>query len=145
MNYNFSMAKQIAGLLFLIACAAPAQAASDDSHITYGCDDLVVVGRLNNLTYDLIEDPDDLLGHGVVNARVRIKQVLHGSAGNRVDVRYVAHAMFIESDDFLLVLKPQKSGTYWLDSANLMDDRFYLNRSPPVLASRCSKTISEKD
>jgi hypothetical protein len=34
--------------------------------------DLEVVGRLKNFDYEAIDDPEDLLGHGWITARLRI-------------------------------------------------------------------------
>jgi hypothetical protein len=43
--------------VFLLAAAQPNKAPQPTR-------DLVVIGRLKNLDYELISDPDDLLGHG---------------------------------------------------------------------------------
>lgn len=129
----------LAFLVVLTGAFAPAQAfdTADESQITYGCDDLVVVGRFNNLEYHPIEDEDDLLGHGIVDARVRVISVLRGPAKNIVKVRYASHAMFREGLDFLMVLKPLKGGWLWLEKARSTDHRYDSESAPPVLANHC--------
>lgn len=101
--------------------------------IAYRCDDLVVVAPFENLDYDHVEIKNDLLGHGWVTARVRIRRVLAGQSEGRVlPVRYLAHTYAREDRDFVLVIERAEKGDNLIREAHLFDG----NRSPP-LAPTC--------
>lgn len=90
----------------LLAAAQPTKA----SHPTR---DLVVIGRLKNLDYELVSDPDDLIGHGWIKAEIRIERVLRGRAPSRViAVRYFAHTYRGEGGLVRYRLRAAKNGTY---------------------------------
>lgn len=75
--------------------------------------DLEVVGRLKNLSYDPLDDPDDLLGHGWVTARLHITRVLRGRLASRlITVRYLAHTYRTETSAVRLRLRAGADGTY---------------------------------
>ena len=122
-----------------------AASVDDDSTIKYFCDDIVVIARIENGEYHLIEDEEDLLGHGIVDARAHVRRVIQGSPPFHIDFRYFTHASYIESEDFLMVLQPLDGGKMWLRSATLVDDRFFIDDTQPVLAGRCAraKTVTE--
>jgi integration host factor subunit beta len=75
--------------------------------------DLEVVGRVRNLHYEPIHDPDDLLGHGWITARVRISRVVRGRSPSRlITVRYIAHSFRYGGRPVRLRLRADGSGTY---------------------------------
>ena len=75
--------------------------------------DLEVIGQLKNLDYESIDDPDDLLGHGWVTARLSISRVLRGRSASRlITVRYLAHTYRAEGSPVRLRLRENANGTY---------------------------------
>jgi integration host factor subunit beta len=75
--------------------------------------DLEVVGRLENLDYETIDDPDDILGHGWITAKLRISRVLRGRSPSRfITIRYLAHTYRTESSPVRLKLRANANGTY---------------------------------
>ena len=76
--------------------------------------DLEVFGRLQkNLECQLIEDPDDILGHCWVTARFRISRVIRGRAPSLlITIRYLAHTYRLEDRLIRLRLRANSSGTY---------------------------------
>lgn len=100
-------------LLLLIATAAagftaPSVAAPP---VHYGCGDLVVIGRMKNVSFTPIPDKNDLLGHGRVEFDVLVDKRLRGSdTRTRVSVSTIAHVGMNEKHEFLLVLSPNGHG-----------------------------------
>lgn len=75
--------------------------------------DLEVEGRLQNLDYAAIDDPEDLLGHGWITARLRISRVVKGRSASRlITIRYLAHTYRNESSPVRLRLRANANGTY---------------------------------
>jgi glucose-6-phosphate dehydrogenase assembly protein OpcA len=75
--------------------------------------DLEVIGRLRNVAYESINDPDDILGHGWITARLRISRVLRGRPSARqITIRYLAHSYRSESSPVRLRLRAGTDGTY---------------------------------
>ena len=76
--------------------------------------DLEVVGRLlENVSYESIDDPDDLLGHGWITARFRITQAVRGKPSSRlITIRYLAHTYRNADSPLRLRLRPNANGTY---------------------------------
>ena len=75
--------------------------------------DLEAVGRLRNLNYEHIDDPEDLLGHGWITAEFRITRVLRGRAPSRhIIIRYLAHAYRREDVSIRFRLRTNTNGTY---------------------------------
>lgn len=98
----------LGNLLWLIAATQ-----SPESVRPQPLPDLEVVGRLKNLDYESIDDPDDLLGHGWITARLRISRVLRGRAKSRlITVRYLAHTYRTEDSPVRLRLRANSNGTY---------------------------------
>src|SRR6186997_401489 len=94
------------GLALVAATSAEsARRVGEAGRVTYRCGDLVVIGRFKNLDYEHVEIEDDILGHGWITARVRVRRVLSGRAeGRLVPVRYFAHTYFRGDRDFVLVI-----------------------------------------
>ena len=105
-------------ITFSLFLAAPAMAAEEP--VTYGCDEMVVIGRLENLDYEHVELKDDLLGHGWMNARIHVRSVVKGADRRRVlPLRYFGHTYLRHDRTFMLVLSPQE-GAYGLTSATML-------------------------
>lgn len=96
----------------LIAIAAAALGPSEAAPlVNYGCDDLVVIGRMKNVSFEPIPDDKSLLGRGQVTFVVHVRERLRGSDDRSVvPVSAVAHTGMNESHEFLLVLSPSKNG-----------------------------------
>jgi hypothetical protein len=113
------------------ALPAPPGAASDS--IRYGCGDLVVVGRIETIGYEDVEEQDELLDRGWTIARVDVSQVLAGSAeGEALTVEYFGHGEFRTDRDFVLVVYRGAGGRYLIRSADLIEES-----RPPRLAPAC--------
>ena len=134
-------------LAFALALAAPVQAETAPPVINYGCQDLVVIGKMTNVSYSLIEDANDLLGHGYIRFTVDIKERLAGKdARKSVAAASVAHGYMHEEHEFLLVLKRVRGKRhYWLQDVRLWElaPGDYDARMPkppprPQLAARCT-------
>ncbi len=92
----------------------------------------MVVGRVQNGGWHHVDDPDDILGHGWVDARLSVRQVVRGSINGRtVPVRYLAHTYMRDDRDFMLVLSRQPDGSLVIDTGQLMS-------AHPKLAAECS-------
>lgn len=77
--------------------------------------ELVVVGRVENLSAEPTYDPDDLLGHGWFNARLHISRVLRGRATAPViQVRYFGHTYLQDRTPSRHRLHRDHRGTYFI-------------------------------
>lgn len=75
--------------------------------------DVEAFGRLQNLSYDPINDPDDLLGYGWITARFKPVRILRGRVATpTITVRYLAHTYWSEDRLIRLRLRPRPSGIY---------------------------------
>ncbi len=75
--------------------------------------DVEAVGRLHNLSYDPINDPDDLLGHGWITAQFHLVRVLRGRIATRaITVKYLAHTYRSEDRLIRLRLRARPNGIY---------------------------------
>lgn len=120
----------LTAMLLTAACATMTQASLENRTLSYGCSDIVAVGRVENGTYEHIQSEDDLLGRGSIEATLHVRKVVRGaSLPAVVPVRYVAHSFMREDRDFMLVLRRSGSGLE-ITSGQLMSLR-------PLLASRC--------
>lgn len=98
--------------------------------LQFGCNDVVVVGRIENGAYQSIETENDLLGHGRIAAQVHVRKVVRGGGVPTVlPVRYFAHSYMREDREFMFVLERTDTG-YEIKFGQLMALR-------PLLASRC--------
>lgn len=113
------------------ACVTNSPVGAEDRALPYGCNDLVLVGRIiENGAYEPVEDEDDLIGHAWINARIKVKKVLKGTNIPAVlPVRYFAHVHMREDRDFLFVIRNADKG-YEIETGQLMSVR-------PRLAVRC--------
>ena len=75
--------------------------------------DLEVVGRLRNLRWEHVDDPEDLLGHGWATAEFRISRVLRGRAPSRlITIRYFGHTYLTDRHPIRLRLRANGNGIY---------------------------------
>ena len=117
--------------LLTAACATVPQASVEDRTLPFGCDDIVVVGRVENVAYEHVKSEDDLLGHGWVTARLKVQRVVKGAGVPPfLPVRYFAHTYMRQDRDFMLVLKRISPEGYEIRTGQLTSVR-------PRLASRC--------
>jgi len=120
------------GLLALVLAAGLQDEDLPEEPISYGCSDLVVIGRASSLGYTPVAAEDDLLGHGWITARIKPRKVLKQKAPpGEIPVRYFAHAPLNRNLDFLFVLSKEADGEYVIKAASLMAGK-------PRLAPQCS-------
>jgi hypothetical protein len=75
--------------------------------------DLEVIGRLENLSYSAIDDPEDNIGYGWITARLHISRVLRSRLSARVlEVRYFAHTYWNDRTRMRLRLRVSADGSY---------------------------------
>lgn len=97
-------------VLSAIASAVVATPAQTSYHADK---DLIVVGRVENLSYEHVDFPEDVLGHGWITAKLHVKRVVRGRAPGRVlQVRYFAHTYRREDRDFRFHLRKTDDSTY---------------------------------
>jgi hypothetical protein len=121
----------ITALALFLAPASRASASNEDGPVTYGCDEVVVVGRVKTIAYTDATGEGGLLGRGRYDMRVDIKRVLRGRETRRVvPANAVAHGQMREDIDFWLVLTPATDGGYVIRIGNLA-------RHPYKLAQTC--------
>ena len=112
---------------------SPVLAKTDEYRIlTFGCSDRVVVGRVKNGDFHPVIDPDDFLGHGWIDAELKVKRVVKGTKiGPKLQVRYFAHTYMRDDRDFMFVLTSQPDGKLLIRKGQLMSMH-------PRLAGQCN-------
>jgi hypothetical protein len=117
--------------LMATACAINSSVGAEDRTLPYGCNDLVLVGRIiENGAYEPVEDEDDLIGHAWITARIKVKKILRGTNVPAVlPVRYFAHAYMREDRDFMFVIRNAEK-SYEIEAGQPMSVH-------PRLAARC--------
>jgi len=118
--------------LFSLAAASAGQ---DAGVVDWRCEDVVVIGRVETIAYTDMSGPDDILGHGRFDMRIRVKRNLRGGeTPPTLAVSRIAHGQLRQDLDFLLVLTPgADDAPYVLQSAAVWGAR-----PRPKLADRCS-------
>lgn len=77
--------------------------------------DVVVIARVENLSSEPVDDPDDLLGHGWFSGNLHVSRVESGSLTSRiVPVRYFGHTWLREDVDFRFHLRADEGGRYFI-------------------------------
>ena len=95
--------------------------------VTYGCDDLVVVGRVVTLGETSIDTPGSRLGVSAWKQRLDIKRVVRGVESRKsVPATSVSHARIIDSRDFLLVLQKAGDDAYTIGMDGLQETSAHL-------------------
>ncbi|WP_296612318.1 hypothetical protein [Sphingomonas sp.] len=101
--------------LLLPLIAVPHPSTGSPRGEAYGTRDVIVIGRIENLDYQLVYDPEDLLGHGWITARLHVARVLRGHVPSSVlSVRYFAHSYRYGEGDVRLHLRRRSKGTYFI-------------------------------
>lgn len=96
----------------VLALTAAAQPLEPDLYLAnYGCDDVVLIGRV-------VRQRETSSGagewYGKIEMDIAVERVLRGSETRpQVSAWVVAHAKLNPKMKFLFVLKPQGDGTYW--------------------------------
>jgi hypothetical protein len=125
------LGSMIAALALFMADGSSTTVSGKEDLVTYGCDDVVVVGRVKTIAYADLTQEDDLLGHGRYDMRVSVKRVLRGKETRRIiPASAFAHGQMRQDVDFWLVLRPVPGGGYVIRTGNLM-------RHPYKLAQTC--------
>jgi hypothetical protein len=118
------------GLTMLGSSPALSQTNKDQT-LVFGCNDLVIVGKLKNVDYHASDDPEDILGHGWVDATLSVRRVVRGGkTRSKLPVRYFAHSYMRDDRDVMLVLAPQPGGVPVVRRGQLMS-------AHPKLAAHC--------
>jgi hypothetical protein len=103
------------GFLAAFAAGGCAMFADGSSvpRLDYGCDDVVVVGRVATIGETSIDNPNSFLGVSTWDLRIDIKRVVHGVERRKsVPATSVSHARIIDSRDFLIVLQKAGADSY---------------------------------
>src|SRR4051794_37581283 len=108
-------------LLGVFAGVSRGALASDQrALIEYGCNDVVVIGRVRTVAFTDLASQDDVLGHGRYDVQVSIKRLLRGKeTRNVVQVSGYSHGQMRADADFWIVLSPTLKGAYEIRTANL--------------------------
>jgi hypothetical protein len=94
------------------------------SELSYGCNELVVIGRIVTLGGTTIPDTDASLPNwrSEWQLSIEIKRVIRGAERRAiVPATGVSHAQIRNDRDFLVVLHPFEGGAYSLETAALWD------------------------
>jgi hypothetical protein len=126
--------------LFLLAAAALApeytdfeRASIEDRTLSYGCSDIVVIGRLKNGNYTPINESEDIIGHGWIEARIEIRRSVIGrNLPLTLPVKYFTHAQIRGDKDFMFVLSGSTASGFEIKHAQLMSVR-------PVISAECKR------
>jgi hypothetical protein len=107
------------------SCATIDDTAEEDRTLTFDCNDIVVIGRLNNnRDYEHVEIDGDILGHGWMTGAISVHRPVAGPAvEKKVPVRYFGHTYLREDRTFMFVLSPTDDGIYHLSDQRLMSDQ----------------------
>ena len=91
------------------------------SYLQYGCDDLVVLGRIETLGITSIDGADPLPGwQSEYQLQIQIKRVMRGKeTGEIIRASAVSHSQIRNDRDFLIVLRADERGNYSLMKAAL--------------------------
>jgi hypothetical protein len=120
----------ISAVLLAAACASVPQASLEDRTLSYGCNDIVVVGSVRNGAFEHVQIDNDILGHGWISATLHVRKVVRGPRlPAALPVRYFAHTYMRQNQEFMLVLKHTDTG-YEIVTGQAM-------RLRPLLASLC--------
>ena len=126
----------LVGFAALVLTTGDLKASAVADVVTYGCNELVVVGRLRTLDYSEAPAEGELLQRGRYSMQASVKRVLRGKDSRRVlPVIGHAHGQMRDDVDFWLVLTPAPNGAYTLRAANLTS-------IPYRLAPKC-ESVSE--
>ena len=108
--------------LLMVGCVAVESDALVDP-MEYGCDDVVVIGRVSVLAETPTDSSGDLLGHSVWDLEIKIKRVLRGRERRMVIPAVgVSHAQIRGDLDLIIVLsKPETGNAYRIRTLNVWE------------------------
>ena len=111
----------------------PDLAAAHADIVSYGCDDLVVVGRIKDQTFTALPDNSDPIGESRITMTIDVSRVLVGRLNaSSIPATIVAHAAARRDRDFIFVVHLQGDGRYAISQGWVLgygDD--------PSLANHC--------
>lgn len=122
--------------LFTGACATGQPASVEERTLSFGCNEIVVVGRVAKgvfepEVFERHDIPTDLVWAGWISATLKVRRVVKGGVVSpALSVRYFSHTYIRDDRDFMFVLKRTGAGTYVIGGVKLMSFR-------PLLADRC--------
>jgi hypothetical protein len=124
--------KNMISAFICLSLGGTAAAMERGETISYGCNEVVAIGRVKTLNYTDLTTEDDLLGRGRFSTQITIKRLLRGDEPRRVvPASRIAHGQLREDHDFLLVLTPAEDQEYVLRTGSLWQE------PRPVLAESC--------
>ena len=113
-------------------CANAQSATIEDRTLSYGCSDIVVVGRIQNGDYSSVHDDEDILGHGRIDAHIKVKRIVRGAnLPSSLPIKYYAHTYMRENRDFMFVLSGNGMVGFEIKHAQLMSVR-------PIIPAQCA-------
>lgn len=112
-------------------CARAQPATIEDRTLSYGCDDIIVVGRIRNGDYAPVHDDEDIIGHGWIDAQIKVKRLVRGTKQpSSLPIRYFAHIHIRDDRDFMFVLSGNSTAGFEIRQAQLMSVR-------PIVPAEC--------
>ena len=122
-------------LAFVVAGCSTLDAGGPARELSYGCDDLVVIGRVATVSEASVQDSGVELANwrSEWGLQIRVKRVIQGSERRRlIPASAISHAEMRDDVDFLIVLRPNEDESYDLQTAALWQ------RNPrPILVEPC--------
>jgi len=107
-------------LSLLVEPFSGADASDRRETLTYGCDEVVLVGRITTVSEIDASQPGDILGRSRYEMKVRVKQVLRGPERRQiVPLVEIAHNQMRSDVDFWMILTKRADGAYVMRSANV--------------------------
>ncbi|MGF7154982.1 hypothetical protein [Novosphingobium gossypii] len=105
----------------------------NEQALSDGCGDLVVVGRVQNGDWTRVDDPEDIIGHGWLEATLKVRKLIAGKLETKsIPVSYYAHTYMREDRDFLFVLGKDENSGWQIKTGRLMS-------AHPRLKRRCDQ------
>jgi hypothetical protein len=118
-----------------VACAS-ISASDEDRTLSFGCGDVVLIGRVANLDYQSVDIEDDIIGYGWITANLSVRRVVKGPRlPSSLPVKYFAHTYMREDRDFMFVLSKTEANEYRIETGQLMSLR-------PRLAAQCDQEVA---
>ena len=139
---NSFISQLFLSLSALVLCACATDQSASQSTVEYGCDDVVLLGRVVSSSYSddipaderciYTSDGECIEWRGRYDLEIWVKRVLKGDESRSVvPASAIAHAQIRDDVDFAFVLIPMNDG-YGIRSAYISDAR-----SKTVLADSC--------
>jgi hypothetical protein len=111
MYAHMGLARRLGLIAVSLAVVTPTVVAA--RHNTRSSKDLIVIGTIENLAYEHVDVPDDMLGHGWITARLHVVRVVEGkSPSSTLTVRYFAHTYMYGDRELRFHLRLGRDGTY---------------------------------